>query len=72
IKVPLLIFQGAKDPRANISEVNQFVRDLRNRDVNVKYVLKENERTYFKNEQNRLDMYAEIENFLQTNLGTQK
>lgn len=72
IKVPLLIFQGAKDPRANISEVNQFVRDLRNRDVNVKYVLKENERTYFKNEQNRLDMYAEIENFLQTNLDNKK
>jgi len=72
IKVPLLIFQGAKDPRANISEVNQFVRDLRNREVNVKYVLKENERTYFKNEQNRLDMYADIENFLQSNLGNKK
>jgi len=72
IKVPLLIFQGAKDPRANISEVNQFVRDLRNRDVSVKYVLKENERTYFKNEQNRLDMYAEIENFLKTNLDNKK
>ncbi len=72
IKVPLLIFQGAKDPRANISELNQFVRDLRNREVNVKYVLKENERTYFKNEQNRLDMYAEIESFLKSNLKNKK
>ncbi len=72
IKSPLLIFQGAKDPRANISELNQFVRDLRNREVNVKYVLKENERTYFKNEQNRLDMYAEIESFLESNLKNKK
>lgn len=72
INAPLLIFQGAKDPRANISELNQFVRDLRNRDVNVKYVLKENERTYFKNEQNRLDMYAEIESFLESNLKNKK
>ncbi len=72
INAPLLIFQGAKDPRANISELNQFVRDLRNREVNVKYVLKENERTYFKNEQNRLDMYAEIESFLESNLKNKK
>lgn len=72
INAPLLIFQGAKDPRANISELNQFVRDLRNRDVDVKYVLKENERTYFKNEQNRLDMYAEIESFLESNLKNKK
>lgn len=72
IKAPLLIFQGAKDPRANISELNQFVRDLRNREVNVKYILKENERTYFKNEQNRLDMYAEIESFLKSNLKNKK
>ncbi|MGI4749565.1 MAG: prolyl oligopeptidase family serine peptidase [Janthinobacterium lividum] len=72
IKVPLLIFQGAKDPRANISELNQFVRDLRNRDVNVKYVLKDNERTYFRDEQNRLNMYADIESFLQNNLKNKK
>ncbi|MVN21132.1 S9 family peptidase [Mucilaginibacter arboris] len=72
IKVPLLIFQGAKDPRANISELNQFVRDLRSRDVPVKYVLKENERTYFKNENNRLAMYAEIESFLENNLKNKK
>lgn len=72
IKVPLLIFQGAKDPRANISELNQFVRDLRRRDVSVEYVLKENERNFFKNEKNRLEMYGEIENFLETNLKNKK
>ncbi|MGI4021300.1 MAG: prolyl oligopeptidase family serine peptidase [Janthinobacterium lividum] len=72
IKVPLLIFQGAKDPRANISELNQFVRDLRSRDIPVKYFLKENERFNFKNENNRLEMYAEIETFLEDNLKNKK
>lgn len=72
IRVPLLIFQGAKDPRANISELNQFVRDLRSRDIPVKYFLKENERFSFKNEHNRLEMYAEIETFLEDNLKDKK
>ncbi|MFD0792642.1 prolyl oligopeptidase family serine peptidase [Mucilaginibacter litoreus] len=68
IKCPLLIFQGAKDPRANISELNQFVRELKKRNVPVTYRLKENERAYFKSEHNRTEMYEEIENFLSKNL----
>ncbi|MFD0765481.1 prolyl oligopeptidase family serine peptidase [Mucilaginibacter lutimaris] len=68
IKSPLLIFQGAKDPRANISELNQFVRELKKRNVPVIYRLKENERAYFKSEHNRMEMYAEIESFLNTNM----
>ncbi|GGH20654.1 alpha/beta hydrolase family protein [Mucilaginibacter phyllosphaerae] len=68
IKSPLLIFQGAKDPRANISELNQFVRELKKRNVPVIYRLKENERAYFKSENNRMEMYAEIETFLNTNM----
>lgn len=68
IKSPLLIFQGAKDPRANISELNQFVRELNKRNVPVIYRLKENERAYFKSEHNRMEMYAEIEKFLSANM----
>ncbi|MBK0380394.1 alpha/beta hydrolase family protein [Mucilaginibacter segetis] len=68
IKSPLLIFQGAKDPRANISELNQFVRELKKRNVPVTYRLKENERSYFKSEHNRTQMYDEIEKFLNTNM----
>ncbi|GAB2695357.1 S9 family peptidase [Mucilaginibacter koreensis] len=65
IKTPLLIFQGAKDPRANISELNQFVRELKKRNqAPVTYVLKENERGYFKSEHNRTQMYTQIEAFL--------
>jgi dipeptidyl aminopeptidase/acylaminoacyl peptidase len=68
INSPLLIFQGAKDPRANISELNQFVRELKKRNVPVTYRLKENERAYFKNDRNRLEMYTEIESFLNSNM----
>jgi dipeptidyl aminopeptidase/acylaminoacyl peptidase len=68
IKSPLLIFQGAKDPRANISELNQFVRELMKRNVPVIYRLKENERAYFKSDHNRMEMYAEIDSFLSVNM----
>jgi dipeptidyl aminopeptidase/acylaminoacyl peptidase len=70
IKAPLLIFQGAKDDRANISELNQFVHELQkqNGSDNVKYFLKPNERTVFRNEYNRMQMYTEMEAFLDKNM----
>ena len=70
IHAPLLIFQGAKDLRSNISELNQFVRVLQkqNGNDNVRYFLKRNERTSFKSESNRMQMYTEIEDFLNKNM----
>ncbi|HTD98692.1 MAG TPA: prolyl oligopeptidase family serine peptidase [Mucilaginibacter sp.] len=68
IKAPLLIFQGAKDESANISELNQFVRELKKQGVSVTYYLKPNERKVFRNEHNRMEMYAEIEKFLNNNM----
>jgi dipeptidyl aminopeptidase/acylaminoacyl peptidase len=68
IKVPLLIFQGARDESANISELNQFVRELKKQNVPVKYYLKQNERKVFRNEHNRMEMYTEIEKFLNNNM----
>ena len=68
IKAPLLIFQGAKDSRANIPELNQFVRTLQKDNVPVKYFLKDNERGFFKSEHNRMEMYTEIEKFLNANM----
>jgi dipeptidyl aminopeptidase/acylaminoacyl peptidase len=68
IKAPLLIFQGAKDESANISELNQFVRELKKQNVPVKYYLKQNERRVFRNEHNRMEMYTEIEKFLDNNM----
>ena len=68
IKAPLLIFQGAKDESANISELNQFVRELKNHNVPVTYYLKANERKVFRNEHNRMEMYTEIGRFLDSNM----
>ena len=70
IKQPVIIFQGAKDDRANISELNQFVRELikQNGAGNVRYFLKPNERAIFRNEQNKIEMYAGIEKFLNENM----
>ncbi|HVW14872.1 MAG TPA: prolyl oligopeptidase family serine peptidase [Mucilaginibacter sp.] len=68
IKAPLLIFQGAKDERANISELNQFVRELKKQNVPVTYYLKPDERNVFRSEHNRMDMYAAIEKFLDENM----
>lgn len=68
IKVPVLVAQGAKDPRVNVNETNQFVTELKNRGVPVTYILKDNEGHYFRNQENRLEFYQELENFLATNL----
>jgi len=70
ITAPLLIFQGAREDRANISELNQFVRELQKQNGNdkVKYFLKPRERTFFRNQANRMEMYAEIEKFLDENM----
>ena len=68
IKAPLLIFQGAKDERANISELNQFVRQLKKQGVPVTYFLKQKERTVFRSESNRMEMYEQIEKFLDNNM----
>jgi dipeptidyl aminopeptidase/acylaminoacyl peptidase len=70
IKAPLLVFQGAKDARASITELNQFVHELQKQNgaENVKYFLKPNERTVFRNEHNRMQMYTEIEAFLDKNM----
>lgn len=64
IKAPLLVVQGAKDPRVNINESNQIVEALRKRGVTVEYIVKENEGHGFHNEENRFAFYEAMEQFL--------
>ena len=64
IKVPLLIAQGAKDPRVNINESNQMVDALKKRGINVPYIVRDNEGHGFRNEENRMDVYRAMEKFL--------
>jgi len=64
IRAPLLVVQGAKDPRVNINESNQIVDALRKRGIDVQYIVKENEGHGFHNEENRFEFYEAMESFL--------
>jgi len=69
IKVPMLVAQGANDPRVNKGESDQIVEALRERGIEVEYMVKENEGHGFRNEENRFDFYRAMEKFLGKHLG---
>jgi dipeptidyl aminopeptidase/acylaminoacyl peptidase len=69
IKAPLLIAQGAQDPRVKKAESDQMVEALRKRGVAVPYMVKENEGHGFRNEENRFEFYRALEQFLGKYLG---
>ena len=64
IKSPLFIAQGANDPRVNKDEADQMVKALKERGIDVPYMVKENEGHGFRNEENRFDFYRAMEEFL--------
>ena len=68
IKTPLFVAQGANDPRVNKAESDQIVEALRSRGVDVKYMVKENEGHGFVNEENRIEFYNAMVEFLDTHL----
>jgi dipeptidyl aminopeptidase/acylaminoacyl peptidase len=70
IKAPLLIAQGAKDPRVVKSESDQMVEAMRKRGVEVEYLVKDNEGHGFRNEENRFEFYEAMERFLAKHIGT--
>nr|WP_255483947.1 S9 family peptidase [Rhodanobacter sp. A1T4] len=69
IKVPLLIAQGANDPRVKKSESDQMVEAMRARGVEVEYIVCDNEGHGFLNEENRFAFYEAMERFLAENIG---
>jgi dipeptidyl aminopeptidase/acylaminoacyl peptidase len=68
IVAPLLVAQGAKDPRVNVDESDQMVEAMRKRGVEVEYLVKENEGHGFRNEENRFEFYRAMEKFLSNHL----
>ncbi len=70
IKVPLFIAQGANDPRVNKEESDQMVQALKDRGIDVEYLVKENEGHGFRNEENRFEFYEAMEKFLKKHIGT--
>lgn len=68
IKTPLLVAQGARDPRVNKAESDQIVEALRKRGIDVQYIVKDNEGHGFANEENRFEFYAAMEAFFAKHL----
>jgi dipeptidyl aminopeptidase/acylaminoacyl peptidase len=68
IKKPLFIVQGANDPRVNINESDQIVEALRNKGIDVPYMVKYDEGHGFGKEVNRIELYKVMMGFLAENL----
>ena len=69
IRIPVLIAQGANDPRVKQAESEQIVAAMRDKGIAYEYLLFEDEGHGFAKPANRLRFYAVAERFLATHLG---
>jgi len=69
INDPLLIVQGANDPRVKKAESDQIVIAMRDNGQQVDYLLAADEGHGFRKPLNSMAMYAKVEEFLATHLG---
>jgi dipeptidyl aminopeptidase/acylaminoacyl peptidase len=69
IKTPLLVIQGANDPRVNKRESDQIVVALRDRGFPVEYLVAPDEGHGFARPVNNMAMFASAEKFLAKYLG---
>lgn len=69
IRIPLLIAQGANDPRVKVAEAEQIVAALEEKGIPHTYLLFPDEGHGFAKPENRLKFYAAEEAFLAEHLG---
>ena len=69
IKVPMLIAQGANDPRVKQAESEQIVAAMEEKGIDHEYLLFPDEGHGFAKPENRLKFYAAAERFLAKHLG---
>ena len=69
IAAPLLVIQGANDPRVKKAESDQIVRALRDRKRPVEYLVAADEGHGFAGRMNNLATYTKVEEFLAKHLG---
>lgn len=69
IVAPLLVIQGANDPRVTKAESDQIVAALTARGVDVEYMVKDDEGHGFVKPENRMDAYGAVERFFARHLG---
>jgi dipeptidyl aminopeptidase/acylaminoacyl peptidase len=72
ITKPLLIAQGANDPRVKQSESDQIVTSMRSKKLPVTYLLFADEGHGFARPENRIKFFSAAEDFLSKNLGGKK
>ena len=68
IKAPLFIAQGANDPRVNVDESDQMVKAMKEKGIDVEYLVKKDEGHGFRNEENKFEFYKAMEKFLKLQL----
>lgn len=69
IKIPMLIAQGANDPRVKQAESEQIVAAMKEKGIPYEYLLYEDEGHGFVRPENRIDFYSKAEAFLAKQLG---
>ena len=69
VRIPMLIAQGANDPRVKESESEQIVAAMKAKGIDHEYVLFPDEGHGFAKPENRLTFYAAAERFLAKHLG---
>ena len=69
IKIPMLIVQGANDPRVTQQEAEQIVAAMKEKNIPHEYLLFPDEGHGFAKPENRLKFYGEAEPFLAEHLG---
>jgi dipeptidyl aminopeptidase/acylaminoacyl peptidase len=69
IRIPMLIAQGANDPRVKQAEAEQIVNALRAKGKDVDYLLFADEGHGFARPENRMAFYAAAEQFLARHIG---
>ena len=68
IKAPLLIGQGANDPRVKQAEADQIAFRMQEKGIPVEYVLYPDEGHGFARPENRIDFNGRVEQFLEKHL----
>lgn len=68
ITKPMIVLQGANDPRVLQAESDEIVQALEDNDVPVEYVLFDDEGHGFRNRANEIEGYRAIRQFLDTHL----
>jgi len=65
---PLMVLQGANDPRVLKVESDDIVEAVRNRGIPVEYIVFEDEGHGFRNKANEIEAFTSILKFLDTHL----